>query len=63
MKFIQETNRYRAEYYKYYTGHDWNDCRNYDLCLNSGAIGFDGCVKAIKEYIKIRFPEYKNDAL
>jgi cytidylate kinase len=63
MKFIQETNRYRAEYYKYYTGHDWNDCRNYDLCLNSGAIGFQGCVDAIKEYIRIRFPGYQNDAL
>ena len=63
MKYIEETNKYRADYYKYYTGHDWNDCRYYDLCLNSGAIGFEGCVKAIKEYIKIRFPEYKNDAL
>ena len=63
MKYIEETNRYRAEYYKYYTGHDWNDCRNYDLCLNSGAIGFQGCVDAIKEYIRIRFPDYHNDAL
>ena len=63
MKYIEETNKYRADYYKYYTGHDWNDCRFYDLCLNSAAIGFEGCVKAIKEYIKIRFPEYKNDAL
>lgn len=63
MRYIQETNRFRAEYYKYYTGHDWNDCRNYDLCLNSGAIGFQGCVDAIKEYIRIRFPGYENDAL
>ena len=63
MKYIEETNRYRAEYYKYYTGHDWNDCRNYDLCLNSAAIGFQGCVDAIKEYIRIRFPDYRNDAL
>ena len=63
MKYIEETNKYRAEYYRYYSGHDWNDCRNYDLCLNSGAIGFEGCVKAIKEYIRIRFPAYKNPAL
>ena len=63
MKYIQDTNRYRAEYYRYYTGHDWNDCRNYDLCLNSGAIGFDGCVEAIKSYIRIRFPDYRNPAL
>ena len=63
MKYIEDTNKYRADYYKYYTGRDWNDCRFYDLCLNSAAIGFEGCVKAIKEYIKIRFPDYKNDAL
>lgn len=63
MHYIDEINRYRAGYYKHYTGHEWNDCRNYDLCLNSGAIGFDGCVKAVKEYIKIRFPEYDNPAL
>ena len=63
MKYIEETNKYRADYYKYYTGRDWNDVRAYDLCLNSGALGFDGCVEAIKQYIKIRFPDYKNDAL
>ena len=63
MHYIDEINKYRAGYYKHYTGHEWNDCRNYDLCLNSGAIGFDGCVKAVKEYIKIRFPEYDNPAL
>ncbi len=63
MKYIEETNRYRAEYHKYYTGRDWNDVRGYDLCLNSEAIGFDGCVEAIKQYIKIRFPDYKNPAL
>ena len=34
-RFIQKTDKYRAEYYRYYTGQDWNDARNYDLCLNS----------------------------
>ncbi len=56
-KFIQKTDKYRADYYHYYTGQVWNDARNYDLCLNSERLGFEGCVEAIKAYIKIRFGE------
>lgn len=53
-KYIAKTNKYRADYYKYYTGHEWNDARNYDLCLDSSKLGFDGCVEEIKSYMKIR---------
>lgn len=54
-KFIHQTNRYRADYYKHYTGRDWVDARNYDLCLNSGKLGFEKCVEEIEAYIKVRF--------
>ena len=54
-KFIQKTDKHRAEYYKYHTGREWTDARNYDLCLNSGKLGFQKCVEEIKSYIKIRF--------
>ena len=54
-KFIQKTDKYRGDYYHYYTGHVWNDARNYDLCLNSSKLGFDKCVEAIKAYINVRF--------
>lgn len=62
MKFVEETNKYRADYYRYYTGRDWNDVRNYDLCLNSGVLGFEGTAEAIKAYIRVRFPEVHNPA-
>ena len=35
-RFIEKTDKYRGDFYKYYTGHEWSDARNYDLCLNSG---------------------------
>jgi cytidylate kinase len=54
-KFIQKTDKYRGDDYHYYTGHVWNDARNYDLCLNSSKLGFDKCVEAIKGYINVRF--------
>lgn len=28
---------------------------NYDLCLNSERLGFEGTMEAIEEYIKVRF--------
>lgn len=54
-KFIARTDKYRAEYYKHYTGREWTDARNYDLCLNSSKLGFQKCVEEIQAYIKVRF--------
>lgn len=56
-KFIKTTNKYRADYYKYHTGHEWFDLRAYDLCLNSGKLGFEKCVDEILAYIKVRFDQ------
>lgn len=58
-RFIQKTDKHRAEYYKYHTGREWTDARNYDLCLDSSKLGFERCVEEIIAYMKVRFPEYK----
>ena len=55
-KFIQKTDKQKEEYYKHFTGREWSDARNYDLCLDSGKLGVEGCVEAIKAYINIRYP-------
>ena len=54
-KFIAKTDKYRGDFYKYYTGREWTDARNYHLCLDSGKLGFEKCVEEIKAYIKVRF--------
>lgn len=54
-KFIQKTDKERAEYYKHYTGREWTDARNYDLCLDSSKLGFQRCVEEIEAYMKVRF--------
>lgn len=51
---IEKIDRARAQYYRYYTGQDWYDARNYDLCLNSAALGFDRTTEAIRAYLNIR---------
>ena len=54
-RYIERTDHIKAAYYHYYTGENWDDARNYDLCLNSGRLGFEKCVEAIKAYMDVRF--------
>jgi cytidylate kinase len=54
-KQILSIDKHRAEYYKYYTGRDWKNAENYDLCLNSSRLGFDKCVEIVQSYMDIRF--------
>lgn len=54
-KQIASIDKHRAEYYKYYTARDWEDAKNYDLCLNSSRLGFGKCVEIVKSYMDIRF--------
>ena len=56
-KKILSIDKERSEYYIYHTGNDWRNATNYDLCINSGEIGFDKVIKMVKEYIKIRFDQ------
>jgi len=53
-RFIHKTDKVRGEFYKYHTGREWNDARNYDLCLDSSKLGFEKCLNVIKSYIEIR---------
>lgn len=54
-KKIITTDKRRAAYYKYYTGQDWKNAQNYDLCFNSAQLGFEKCVEIVKNYLQIRF--------
>ena len=51
---IEKIDKERSAYYRYYTGRDWDNARNYDLCLDSSNLGFQKCVDIIKGYIDIR---------
>ena len=57
-KLIEKTDKYRADYYKYYTGGNyWTNPVNYDMTFNMNRVGEDKCVEIIKEYLKITFGE------
>jgi len=54
---IRKIDAHRSKYYRYYTGNAWDDVRNYDLCLNSSALGFEKTTELIEEYARIKCGE------
>lgn len=55
-KLIRKTDKYRADYYKYYTGGNyWTNPVNYHMTLNSDKIGRDQCVDVMEHYIRYKF--------
>lgn len=51
-KRVKEKDKKRIAYYKYYTDRKWGDAYNYHMCLDSGKLGVDACVKLIKAAIQ-----------
>ncbi len=51
-KKINKINKERAKHYKYYTGRNWKDVSNYDICLNVDELGIENTVDIIINMIK-----------
>ena len=48
---IDKVNHARNTYFKYYTGKEWNDASNYDICLNITELGFERAVDVLVNFI------------
>ena len=44
---MEKLEKNRCAYYQHYTGKRFGDAHNYDICLNSGTLGTEECVRAI----------------
>ena len=55
MHYIDRLDRYRETYYAYHTGKKWKRPENYDLCLDSAALGLDTCVEVIRTIVAQNF--------
>lgn len=49
---MKRFDRKRANYYCANTGKKWNNPKNYDIVLDSGKLGIDGCVSALKGFFQ-----------
>ena len=51
-KKINNVNKGRRQYYEYYTGRDWGDKLNYDLCINTSNANIKELVQVIAKLFK-----------
>ncbi len=48
-----KTDKQRANFYNYYSDRKWGMCRTYDLSLDSGMLGIEGCADLIIHFDKL----------
>ncbi|MDF2655003.1 MAG: cytidylate kinase [Bacillota bacterium] len=56
-EIMNKTDKKRASYYNYYSGEKWGRADNYDLSVNTSAIGIEGAVSLIIKFAEIKFGE------
>ena len=44
---LQEKDKRRRVNYQHYTGREWGQAQNYDICLNSSSLGIEQCAQII----------------
>ena len=52
VKLLKKLDKQHRRYNEFYTGYEWGNAVNYDLCINSAAYGIDGSVELIERVIK-----------
>ena len=53
-KRIKKTDKERQEYYKYFTGSEWHNIKNYDLPINTTKFDLEQTAELIKTYIRLK---------
>ncbi len=51
---LRKADKQRANYYNYYATATWGDVNNYDLCVDTGAVGVEGAVDVMVRFIELR---------
>lgn len=53
-KTINDINNHRSEYFRFYTGKNWDSAENYDLCINTAEYSDVQAVELIRHFVDIR---------
>ncbi len=51
---LRKADKRRANYYNYYATATWGDVNNYDLCVDTGAVGVEGAVDVMAQFVELR---------
>lgn len=46
---LKDKDKRRAAYHRFYTNMKWGHAQNYHICLDSGKLGIDTCVKILRQ--------------
>ena len=57
---MADMDRRRRFYHNEYCRGKWGDSRNYDLCVNTAALGMDGTIEFLKDYVRRRMQAGEN---
>ncbi len=57
---VNKADKRRSNFYNFYTNNTWGDVNNYDLCLNTGTLSTDECVKTLVDYVSKRELTFKD---
>ena len=52
-QIIQKDDKRKDEYYRRFTGEEWKDATQYDLCLDSSKLGYEKCIEEIENQLKL----------
>ena len=54
LSMIEEADQKRADYYNFYSLKEWGHSTSYDLCINSSALGIEGTISFIEDFVDKR---------
>ena len=54
LKRVNRISKERRDYYKYYTGKDWEDMANYDLPINTSTLEIPEAAQLVRKYLNLR---------
>ena len=52
-KMVNDIDKHRREYFRYYTKSDWESAKNYDLCINSSEYTTEQAIELIRRSAEI----------
>lgn len=52
-RFLRKDDKRKQDYYHRFTGGEWTDATNYDLCLDSSKLGYEKCLEEIEYRIRM----------
>lgn len=53
-KRIADTDKMRANYYRRYTGGTWGDRRNYNICIDTAALGIERSIDVLEQFARTK---------